>query len=81
LVGVLSKRGGEVGIGAQDLIGTFEPALRGTEEDGYSVHYNALWGPAIEAFHTLNDLTTRHEKRIQQLEEQNQQLRNQLNNE
>jgi predicted RNase H-like nuclease (RuvC/YqgF family) len=66
-----TKRGRrEAGIGAQDLIETFEPALRGSEEEGYSVHYSALWAPAIEAVKTLDDRTLSHERRIEELEKE-----------
>jgi hypothetical protein len=68
LRGITYDRG--AGIAAQDLIGTFEDALHGSEEEGYSVAYNALWAPAINAIQDLDDRTQDHESRISALEQQ-----------
>jgi hypothetical protein len=67
LRGITYDRG--AGIAAQDLLNTFEPALFGNREDGYSVAYTALWGPAIKAFQELDATTKDHEDRISALED------------
>jgi len=77
LEGITYDRG--AGIAAQDLIGTFEDALHGSEEEGYSVDYTALWAPAIGAFQQLHDQSQDHERRIKQLERENERLRQKLN--
>ena len=62
LRGITYDRG--AGIAAQDLIGTFEDALHGSEEEGYSVAYNALWAPAIGAIQSLDDRLSQVEDQI-----------------
>jgi len=62
LKGITYDRG--AGIAAQDLIGTFEDALHGSEKGGYSVAYNALWAPAIDAIQSLDDRLSQVEDQI-----------------
>ncbi len=65
-----SRRGRhEGGIPAQDLIGNFEPALRGSEKEGYGVAYSALFAPVIESIHTLDEKVIDLGDRVGALEE------------
>jgi len=48
---------------------TFNDALHGSKEEGYSAAYSALWAPAIDAMQELDERTQDHESRISALED------------
>jgi hypothetical protein len=68
----------QAGVGAQDLLGVFEEAVRGSEEAGYRVAHSALFAPVIEGLRTLDEKTLALDERMTDVENEIDQLQDRI---